>query len=146
MSKAILEGLAKGTLISRQNTDPKLTSLVYKTFNRIFHSNGEIMANWYSCTKCFHVFYVVVSNGNKKLRTHFDLNCQQMETFKIPEGKVMNSSPNLVYQHTANSLLELRPALAEFLHKVMEIGQKYGILSAEELLSIVPRSLDPRSR
>lgn len=36
--------------------------------------------------------------------------------------------------------------MAEFLHDVMKIGEKYGVLSAEELLSVVPRSLDPRSR
>lgn len=146
MSKAILEGLANGTLTSRPNTDPRFTSPVYQTFNKIFHSNEEIVENWYSCTKCFHVFHVVVSNGNKKLRTHFNLNCQQMEQFKIPEGIIMSCPPSPVYQYTVYLLLELRPALAEFLHDIMKIGQKYGTLSAEELLSVVPRSLDPRSR
>lgn len=101
MSKAILEGLANGTLTSRANTDPRLTSPVYQTFNKISHPNGEIVENWYSCTKCFHVFHVVVSNGNKKLRTHFQLNCQQMEQFKIPEGKSTSSPPNPVYKNTA---------------------------------------------
>lgn len=89
MSKAILEGLANGTLISRPNKDPRFHSPVYQTFNKIFQPDGKILEDWYSCTKCFNVFNVVVSNGNKKLRTHFKLNCQQMKEFKIPEGKVM---------------------------------------------------------
>lgn len=87
MSKLILEGLAKGKLIAKPNTDRTRHSEVYKTIDLIYYVDDQLVKDWYSCSKCFNVFNVTVGNGNKKLRTHFKCDCQSKPEFQIPEGE-----------------------------------------------------------
>lgn len=133
--------------------NPKLRSIVWNTFMHIIDGDGNTISDFVCCGVCKNVLKFLRRNGNSNLSKHKCTKLKKADQtglkyfFTAPKNLSLTEQQKKGLEHACVSFIvnDIRPmhalqgfGLAQLLSLFTMLGMKYGILSPDQCVQVLP--------